>query len=368
MAGTKLIASQQNEMTDEEAISRVCFAIDPGTTGLHVIRRNGRVLLGLSSAAIPALFALGLYQPQRPSARAMVTGVKCLVHLGLHRRLLARVSEAVPERLALPWRADAGSCGVLLGSPEHRVRRAVASYRINGDWEVAKVAFGSEGGAILTREAEIMARLTNRVEEMPGFRGVHEAGGMTFLRMQRVQGTPLRAGESMEALALLRTWESDDPLKSIEEFSEWPAIEAALLERAGGDQALAALKGSRFKPVIRHGDFARWNLLRRSDGGLVVLDWEWGHEAGMPGIDLVHYFLQDARLVKKLPAVSAVRSVIEVLRGPECSAYLERTGWGGRPLLAIIACLAYKQGAGHQDNSDAINGALECLMRSGFPI
>lgn len=354
-------------MTDEEAISRVCRAIDPAATELYVIRRNGRVLLGLSSAETPALCALGLYQPQRLSARAMVTGVKWLVRLGLHRRLLVRVSQEA-GRLALPWKANAGSCGVLLGSPEHRVRRAVASYRIDDDWEVAKVAFGPEGNSILRREAEIMARLKDRVEEMPGFRGVHEAGGMTFLRMRRVEGTPLRAGESAEALALLEKWESEGPPKSIEEFSEWPAIEAALRGRAGGDQALAALKGSRLKPVIRHGDFARWNLLRRPDGRLVVLDWEWGHEAGMPGIDLVHYFLQDARLVRKLPMVEAVRSVVEVFRSPECSAYLERTGWDGRPLLAIIACLAYKQGAGHQDNSDALDGALECLMRSGFPI
>lgn len=213
-----------------------------------------------------------------------------------------------------------------------------------------------------------MERLTKRVEEMPGFRGVHAAGGMTFLRMERVEGTPLRAGESEEALALLKKWESDDSLKSIEEFSEWPAIEAALGERTGGGQALAALKEIRLKPVIRHGDFARWNLLRRPDGRLVVLDWEWGHEAGMPGIDLVHYFLQDARLVLRLPVIEAVRSCIEVFRSAECSAYLDRTGWGNRPLLMIIACLAYKQGAGHQDNSDALDGALEYLMRSGFPI
>jgi hypothetical protein len=363
------MASQQSmEMTDDEVLSRVCLAIDPGTAGLHVIRRNGRVLLGLPSAGAPALFALRLYQPQRFSARALVAGVKCLVYLGLHRRLLAPVSEAMPERFTLPWSAVAGSCGVLMGSPEHRVRRAVASYRTGDGWEVAKVAFGSEGNTILAREAGIMARLTRRVEEMPGFRGMHEAGGMTFLRMQRVEGTPLRAGENAEALALLRKWESEAPPKSIEEFSEWPAIQAALTERAGGDHALKAMKDSRFKPVIRHGDFARWNLLRRPDGRLIVLDWEWGHEAGMPGIDLVHYFLQDARLVRKLPMVEAVRSVVEVLRSPECSAYLERTGWDGRPLLAIIACLAYKQGSGHQDNSDALDGALECLMRSGFPI
>ena len=40
------------------------------------------------------------------------------------------------------------------------------------------------------------------------------------------------------------------------------------------------------------------------------------------------------------------------------SAYLESTGWGIDPLLPIIASLAYKQGAGHQENRKMLKTLL----------
>ena len=118
------------------------------------------------------------------------------------------------------------------------------------------------------------------------------------------------------------------------------------------------------KPVICHGDFARWNLLQQAAGELIVLDWEWGHQLGMPGIDLVHYFLQDARLVRRLTDRAAIAATLRDLNRPACRSYLDETGWNGDSLLAIIACLAYKQGAGHQQNGEVLRAAVASARRS----
>ena len=41
-----------------------------------------------------------------------------------------------------------------------------------------------------------------------------------------------------------------------------------------------------------------------------------------------------------------------------CRTYLDTTGWSGDPLLPIIASLAYKQGAGHQENAEMMQAAV----------
>ena len=89
-----------------------------------------------------------------------------------------------------------------------------------------------------------------------------------------------------------------------------------------------------------------------------MLDWEWGHQDGLPGIDLVHYFLQDARLVERLSPAAAIRKTCSILKKHACRDYLKKTGWSGDPLLTIIACVAYKQGAGHQENAEILEEIL----------
>ena len=117
-------------------------------------------------------------------------------------------------------------------------------------------------------------------------------------------------------------------------------------------------------PTIRHGDFARWNLLRTADESLMVLDWEWGAARGMPGIDLIHYFAQDARLVRKLSPTAVVVSVLESLKHPQCKAYLQRTGWGNdsQP-LALATSLAYTFGTDQQANGEVLEAALRFLKQ-----
>jgi aminoglycoside phosphotransferase (APT) family kinase protein len=228
---------------------------------------------------------------------------------------------------------------------------------VNGR-EVAKLAFGAEGREVIEGEAEAIRTLPEDTRGAPEIHGVHHGPDFSMLRMPYVRGLPLEPSRAAEALALLDSWITDAQARSMREFPEWAAMHASLARSAAGQSVLADLENMQLRPVIRHGDFARWNLIRQNDGSLIALDWEWGHPAGMPGLDLVHYFLQDARLVERMEPSDAIAKTRTFLKSPACRDYLAKTGWNGDPLLPIIASLAWKQGAGHQENEAVLEAAL----------
>ena len=356
-------------MTDAELLSRVFGVLDPDAAGICGLRRNGRLLLALPTRSGAAARALRLYQPQRRLARWIVAVLHGLTRISLQGCLLPKVSLA-GERVALDpplLEIEPGTCGVLLGSPEHRVRRAIASFRNAGQWEVAKISFGQDGARILEREARVLEELQPQTTGVPRLLGLHRARDLTVLRMPYLTGEPIAPGESDDALRLLRHWIMAEAPKPATAFPEWAAIESALSGYEAGPRVSGEIAKMQLKPVICHGDFARWNLLQQADGELIVFDWEWGHAPGMPGIDLIHYFLQDARLVRRLAAADAIAATLRDLNQPACRGYLNETGWTADPLLAIIACLAYKQGAGHQENGDVL-GVAVASAQSGVPV
>ena len=307
-------------------------------------------------------------------ARCMVTALHGLARLGIHDWVLPAVRIQGEEASISPPLTDIepGTCGILLGSPEHQVRRAIVSYRRAGQWEVAKISFGEAGARVLGHESRVLEQLQGTAEGIPRLLGLHQNLELTVLRMPYLTGTAIPLGESKEAIRLLERWIRNDAKKLLPEFSEWTAIESGLADGEARRLVLAQLSQQHLTPVICHGDFARWNLLKQTDGRLLVLDWEWGHEQGMPGIDLVHYFLQDARLVKRVATKDAVAATLQDLKRPECMSYLQQTGWSGDPLLPILACLAYKQGAGHQDNreilKEILNFGFTAVPQTGYEV
>lgn len=347
--------------SDVQLISHVLRIIDPKAENTYAIKRNRRTLLGIPPNTESAGRAVRLYQPQRWLARLLVTGIGWMIRLNLHHRTLPKI-RVTGESVALTPPLDdidTGTCGVMLGSPEHVVRRAITSYRKDGRWEVAKVAFGIDGAALLKKEAMALEELQDGVAGVPSMLGLHQGHDVTLLRMPYLTGNPVAEGDFDQAIQLLNSWISDDPSKPTQEFPEWPDMWSALSVSGGGSYALERLAAESLRPVICHGDFARWNLLRGKDGNLLVLDWEWGHSGGLPGIDLVHFVLQDARLVKRMKPVDAILKTLEILSKPPFENYLRKTGWSSDPILPIQACLAYKQGAGHQENSDILKVALD---------
>jgi hypothetical protein len=163
---------------------------------------------------------------------------------------------------------------------------------------------------------------------------------------------------------LLTKWAPRNEPRPIASFPGWLAVSKALHGIKGGIDALRQLSGEVLRPVICHGDFARWNLRKSANGDIVVLDWEWSHSDGIPGIDLVHYFLQDARLVDRLSTDASLDRTCSILKSRGCSDYLAATGWKGDPILTVIASLAYKQGEEHQENGEILQAAVARLSNS----
>lgn len=347
-------------MTDEEMLQRVVGALAAGPVELSGFRKGGRILLGIPRQPEAAGRTLGLYQPQRPAARIMTGVFRILAERGLHHRFLPKLSIPHSSALVIPELAgiEPSTRGVLLGSPEHKVRRAVATYRNDGDWEVAKIALGDEGHAILASEARALREIQSFTASVPRLLGLHRIEDLTLMRMPYLSGTPLDPGEISGVLGLLDSWKRDLPWQRADLFDEWPAIERALAASNEGKSLALEIKSLMLQPMIRHGDFARWNLLRKADGSITALDWEWGHPAAMPGIDLVHYFLQDQRLVRRLPHEEAITTTLKRIQETGSCSLFRQTGWPDDPLLPVIVSLAYKQGSGHQENSAVLNAAL----------
>lgn len=346
-------------MTDTEALEIVLATIGGTTGSVSLVSKKGRVLLALPKNREAALVALQLYQPQRVAAKGFIKVLELAVRIGIHPVILRKLTTGngqTPLDTAFP-NVIPGSLGIMLGSPEHQVRRAIASYETENGVEVAKIAFGQGGHQVISGEAAALASLPSGISGIPEVLGTQYGDGISMMRMPYFQGAVLDAKDSADAIALLDSWTSSEPPVTIQELPEWPTIEHTLSSE-NGRNALESLANLKLVPTIRHGDFARWNLLRTSDGKLTALDWEWGVARGMPGIDLVHFFAQDARLVRKLSPSAVVSSVLKSLEDPHCAEYLERTGWGGEARLALLVSLAYTFGTGQQANGEILDAAL----------
>jgi len=350
-------------MTTESIAERVLSFFEGESGRWAQIHRNGHLLLALPPGIRGARRGLSLYQPQRFKARVTIKILRCACLLGLHRMFLPSLRCHGGIETLEPPLPEARPCttAILLGSPEHKIKRAIASYQTANGWEVAKISFGSDGAAILQREADVLRELANKAAGIPRLLGLHHSEDATVLRMPYLTGRKIPVGKSNTALALLNQWISNHDARPATEFPEWPAIESALSRSPAGQAALDQLAGQSLTPVIRHGDFARWNLILQNDGKLSVIDWEWGHAAAMPGLDLVHYFLQDLRLVVRMSPLDAIRECEWRLSQPDCQQYLKKTGWGEETLLPIIASLAFKQGAGHQDNEKVLEAGVSVI-------
>jgi hypothetical protein len=350
-------------MTDEDIIDQVLAMMGQAPRRLASIRKNQRLLLALPRRGAAARRALQLYQPQRLKARATITLVRGTALAGLHYFLLPKIKSRCVKILLEPAfpKVEPDSVGIMVGSPEHRVRRAIVSYQTAEGWEVAKVALGPEAAGVIAGETAALRSLPRGTPGSPAVLGIHHGADIAIMRMPYFQGRVIQQGDAADAITLLKSWVSTEPPRAMACFPEWTSIESALSGHPIRSKVLEKLSRLQIKPVIRHGDFARWNLLRMKDGKLMVLDWEWGVGTGMAGIDLVHFFAQDARLVRGLAPEEVIRSVARSLEQPECREYLEQTGWGGEAMLAILTSIAFTVGARQQANEEVMEAALEAI-------
>ena len=106
------------------------------------------------------------------------------------------------------------------------------------------------------------------------------------------------------------------------------------------DPWLEMLSGKDWPVTIQHGDFAPWNLLRRSDGTLGAIDWEYGTLEGLPYLDLAHYVLQTSALIYRWAPLRAMEYTVEYLtRQPP----LTLSDVEARALTSLAAYDAYRK-------------------------
>lgn len=347
-------------MPVQHTIESALSAVNASACDHVLLRRNGRFFMALPVHRGAAKRTLKLYQPQRPKAVLAMRGVRLLAALGLHRIFLPKLDGFAGKVTLDPDFPGclAGTAGGLLGSPEHRVQRAILSYQTEHGWEVAKLAFGEGGRAVIDGEYEALNAIPTGTPGIPQTLGVHHGNEFSILRLPYLDGDTLVKRQGMRGMELLESWLCDLAAKPACDFPEWSAITAALETSDAGKRALVRLAARRLRPVIRHGDFARWNLLRRKDGTLVAIDWEWGHPEGMPGIDLVHLFAQDARLVQRLAPDAVVRAVEHELSATRCRQYLQSVGWEDAVRDVIVASIAFTVGTKQQDNERVLEEIL----------
>jgi glycosyltransferase involved in cell wall biosynthesis/PAS domain-containing protein len=338
----------------------------PGQTNYYVFRR-GEAMFSLPESDEGALRTLGLYQPQRRLARMKRRALQAIIETSLHSRILTR---GVPRENSAPpkWAFDysPASVGIMKGSSDHLIPRAIASYRSSAGWEVAKLGLGVEARGMLRREATVLRAIGEKSSHAPVCLGLHERGEMTVMRTPYIEGVPHEAHDAAEALAILSQWAGEEEPRPLCEFEEWEAVRSVLELSETGRRALPLIAGRMLSPGISHGDFTSWNILRRRDGSLLVLDWEWGKLTGVPGLDLVHYFAQDLRLVHRLGSHAVIQGVLDELAQPVAREILRKGGWHGSPLEPILVYAAYKQGGHHQKHPELLEACLSQFVEQAW--
>jgi len=63
-------------------------------------------------------------------------------------------------------------------------------------------------------------------------------------------------------------------------------------------------------------------------------------------------------LVRRLPHAEGIAATLVRMRETGSFSLFREAGWPNDPMLPVIASLAYKQGAGHQENSAVLTAAL----------
>jgi hypothetical protein len=209
-----------------------------------------------------------------------------------------------------PWAASDDLSWVLLTGGRRSINKVVALGVGRADWVpriAVKFSRVAEADAGLRREADVLAAMPAAAAgRVPRLVFREDVGGRMTLGQSFESGVPLMhalgpATHRARALAVT------DLLLSLcsrarrhgpgwrRRLVERPLDE--LVERYGAAADAAAVAETRARLdaleglpcVVEQRDCSPWNVLRRADGSLVMLDWESAEPAGLPALDLAYY-------------------------------------------------------------------------------
>lgn len=93
-------------------------------------------------------------------------------------------------------------------------------------------------------------------------------------------------------------------------------------------------------PVVwEHGDFVPWNMKRRDDGGIQLIDWEYSEQHGLPYLDLCHFFYRQEYLFRDIKVVRKTLDSNELVLAYRKSFLLDPEACRALQLHYLIRCL-----------------------------
>ena len=309
-----------------------------GPVILRVVSAGARLALALPADRKAAMMVVDLYQPQRWKGRIYKNISKWVAFSGLAARFPS--FPGISDEPLVDWlrpAAKAGSVGFLGCNPVHGWRCVLAGVDpTDGAPFVAKLGLGGSSKSI-RREAEVLESLrgkyTGVVEALSLDQGNSEDGvdrDWALLRLPYLGNKNLPSVHESAVVDLLMAWLGDERMMLGDD--PWAhALLGRISQGEAPDGWHEEISRLEIRRALIHGDFAVWNL-RIKDGEVYALDWEWGVENGIGGIDLAHALRQEAVMVRGLRGKAAISWILNAVSDSMWAGYLKSSGWSGNHL------------------------------------
>jgi hypothetical protein len=289
-----------------------------------------------------ALATLRLYPPQKLIGKLLSWAVSLLIYLGIHRKLLTTIQLRVNSGSPLAEISDGATeaeFGVLLGNPLSRVRKALLVYKVGVDTQLMKCGSGLAADAVL-REMRLLRSTTAEQIGYQAFIHGWQTDNWIAFSSEMLQTRPLGTGHDNQILSQLARWSSDGKLLPLQQHPQWQD----LLHHVQGTGCYDYFARHNQQPILAslyHGDFAPWNVLRKTSGGLAIVDWEHARLNGIAGWDLLHFHVQRQQLVQHLSAQQILKRCRQLLSTSQVQGYLQLCGWCGLEEVLIGSYLIH---------------------------
>jgi hypothetical protein len=340
--------------------------IATGAGNLLVLAAGSRIALALPENPVAARIVADLYQPQRWKGRVFLILAKSAIFGGfvkIHPTYKGNV-QALPEVEWLKKSSAMGTVGFLGCNPNHGPRCILAGINAaDGEKFIAKL--GLDGSAAAVRaEAEVLERLGGRFPgvvrsmglEVPDTSGRLNDQESDFdwalLRLPHLGTASPKSISDPEVRELLRKWLG----KTTRQLGTVPwavALLAKVVTERAPENWHPQMRSLQIRTALLHGDFAVWNL-RKTEGGLTAIDWEWAEEDAVGGIDLAHAMRQECYMVRCMKPKRAVAWMLEQAASPQWRGYLEDCGWGASHVEWLRLGLLHSHFNAKNDSSELL--------------
>lgn len=309
-------------MPDVKGLADILEKAGAGPGHFYLLVGKGRLLAALPAESPAFLRTLALYRPQRFTSRGWVFLLRFLLRFHAQGVALRKWSWPGASHTSIPCP------GVLLGNPAHTIPRAIFLLQEGPAWRVGKFIPDPHQQKILHREKELLDLAAHHGGHAPrclGWKACGSGGALWTEWLAAREGNPA----TTDRLGILHDWLLPKAPRPLSDFPSWKSSGGWSGALAGEVQAVSQIM---LRPCLRHGDFAPWNLLQRADGAWVAIDWEEGCPEDAPGLDLIHYLLQEEFLIRRSSMRKAESKILGELRKSCYMHYLKSCGWHGNEM------------------------------------